>query len=224
MKPILDEVIKRIDEKRILELAKGVIRIPSVTGEEKEVMNYAKNLLHDIGIPMEIFGTEERPIIHASINPDAEKMLVFNGHLDIVPIARPEAWTKEPYEPVVEDGKLYGRGASDMKSSCAVMIHVLEILKDMDLPLSVGVHLVPDEERGATNGSKILVDAIQERTLRRPDYVVIGEQSNLHVRVAERGMFGFQVKFFDPAPRASPGSPSSYLRRLIGHGGFGATR
>lgn len=203
MKPILDEVIKRIDEKRILELAKGVIRIPSVTGEEKEVMNYAKNLLHDIGIPMEIFGTEERPIIHASINPDAEKMLVFNGHLDIVPIARPEAWTKEPYEPVVEDGKLYGRGASDMKSSCAVMIHVLEILKDLDLPLSVGVHLVPDEERGATNGSKILVDAIQERTLRRPDYVVIGEQSNLHVRVAERGMFGFQVKFFGKAAHTS---------------------
>jgi len=195
----LSDALKLVDEKRIIELAKQVIEIPSVSGEEKQVMEHVRKLLLDMGVHVEVLGSDERPIIYACINPEAEKQIIFNGHLDVVPIAKPDAWTKEPWKPILEDGKLYGRGSSDMKSSCATMIHLLEILKDMDLPLSVGVHLVPDEERGATAGSKIVVEKIVAGELRRPDYVVIGEQSNLQVRVAERGMFGYQVKFYGRA-------------------------
>jgi len=75
----------------------------------------------------------------------------------------------------------------------------MEIMRDADPPIGVSVHLVPDEERGAQAGSKILVDKITAGEMRPPDYVVIGEQSNLKVRVAERGMFGFQVKFIGRA-------------------------
>jgi len=198
-KTALSKAFKRIDENRIIELAKQLISVPSVTGQEKAVMHRAKGLLEDAGVPVTFHGGEDRPIIEATLNPGAEKQLIFNGHLDVVPIARPDAWTKKPWDPVLEDGRLYGRGASDMKSSCAVMIHLMELLRDMDLPLSVGVHLVPDEEKGAQYGSKVLVDKIVARKMRRPDYVVIGEQSNLRVRVAERGMFGFQVKFLGRA-------------------------
>ncbi|HUV54131.1 MAG TPA: M20 family metallopeptidase [Candidatus Krumholzibacteriaceae bacterium] len=196
---VLSEALSRIDEARIVELAKELVRVPSVSGEERAVMHRARGLLEEIGVEAEFHGIEERPIISAVVNPGAERLLVFNGHLDVVPIAKQDAWTKAPWDPVLEDGRLYGRGASDMKSSCAVMIHVLEILKEMGLPLSVGVHLVPDEERGATFGSKVLVEKITRGEMRRPDYVVIGEQSNLKVRVAERGMFGFQVKFYGRA-------------------------
>jgi acetylornithine deacetylase/succinyl-diaminopimelate desuccinylase len=196
---VLREALSRVDEARIVELAKELVRVPSVSGEEKAVMRRAKELLEEIGIDVELHGSEDRPIINAVLNLGAERLLVFNGHLDVVPIAKPDAWAKEPWDPVLEDGRLYGRGSSDMKSSCAVMIHVLEILKDMGLPLAVGVHLVPDEERGANFGSKVLVEKINGGEMRRPDYVVIGEQSNLKVRVAERGMFGFQVKFYGRA-------------------------
>ena len=195
----LSSALDLVNEERIIELAEQVIAIPSVSGEEKAVMEHTRRLLEDMGIHVEIHGSEDRPIIYACLNPEAEKQIIFNGHLDVVPIAKPDAWTKDPWKPVIEEGRLYGRGSSDMKSSCAVMIHLLEILKDMDLPISVGVHLVPDEERGAAAGSKILVDKIVAGELRRPDYVVIGEQSNLQVRVAERGMFGFQVKFYGRA-------------------------
>ena len=198
-KTVLEEALSRVDEARIVELAKELVRVPSVSGEEKAVMHRAMELLEEIGIEAEIHGVDERPIINAVLNPDADRLLVFNGHLDVVPIAKPDAWTTEPWNPVLVDGRLYGRGSSDMKSSCAVMIHVMEILKDMGLPLAVGVHLVPDEERGANFGSKVLVEKIKRGEMRRPDYVVIGEQSNLKVRVAERGMFGFQVKFYGRA-------------------------
>ena len=198
-KTALSKALKKIDENRIIELAKELIGVPSVTGQEKAVMHRARGLLEDAGVPVTFHGGEDRPIIEAAINPGAEKQLIFNGHLDVVPIARPDAWTKKPWDPVLENGRLYGRGASDMKSSCAVMIHIMELLSDMDLPLSVGLHLVPDEEKGAQYGSKILVDKIVAGEMRRPDFVVIGEQSNLRVRVAERGMFGFQVKFLGRA-------------------------
>ena len=191
--------MSRVDEARIVELAKELVRVPSVSGEERAVMHRARELLEEIGVEAELYGSEDRPIINAVLNPGAERLLVFNGHLDVVPIAKPDAWTKAPWHPVLEDGRLYGRGSSDMKSSCAVMIHVLGILRDMGLPLAVGVHLVPDEERGANFGSKVLVEKITKGEMRRPDYVVIGEQSNLKVRVAERGMFGFQVKFYGRA-------------------------
>lgn len=195
----LEEALKLVDEKRIIQLASEVIKIPSVTGEEKEVMEYVKKLLLDMGATVEVHGSEERPIVYGCFNPEADKQLIFNGHLDVVPIARPEAWTKDPWTPLVEDGKLYGRGATDMKASCAVMIHLMEIAKQLDLPISIGVHLVPDEEKGAAQGSKILVDKIVAGEVRRPDYVIIGEQSNLQVRVAERGMFGFKIKFYGRA-------------------------
>jgi len=195
----LSDALKLVDEERIIQLAKQVIEIPSVSGEEKTVMEHATKLLQDMEVHVEVYGSEERPIIYACTNPEAEKQIIFNGHLDVVPIAKPDAWSKDPWKPEVEDGKLYGRGSSDMKSSCAVMIHLMEVVKKLDLPISVGVHLVPDEERGAAAGSKIIVEKIVAGELRRPDYVVIGEQSNLQVRVAERGMFGFQVKFYGRA-------------------------
>ncbi|MFC1802918.1 M20 family metallopeptidase [Thermoproteota archaeon] len=195
----LQHALKLVDEKRIIQLSRQVIKIPSVTGEEKTVMEHAKKLLEEKGIHVEVYGSKERPIIYACINPAGDKQLIFNGHLDVVQIAKPDAWSKDPWKPLVEDGKLYGRGASDMKASCAVMIHLLEILKKLDLSIFVGVHLVPDEEKGATAGSKILIDKIVAGKLRRPNYVVIGEQSNLQVRVAERGMFVYQVKFYGRA-------------------------
>jgi acetylornithine deacetylase/succinyl-diaminopimelate desuccinylase len=195
----LKDTLRLVDKERIIDLVKQVIEIPSVTGEEKQVMEHVKKILNKKGIHVQTLGSEERPIVYAYINPDGEKQLIFNGHLDVVQIAKPDAWTKEPWKPIVEDGKIYGRGSSDMKASCAVMIHLLEILQEMNLPLCVGVHLVPDEEKGANAGSKILVEKILNGELRRPDYVVIGEQSNLQVRVAERGMFGYQVKFYGRA-------------------------
>ncbi len=184
-----------IDEGRVVELASELISVPSVTGEERRVMHRAKELLESSGIHVDLYGSEERPVVVGTVNPGAERLLVFNGHLDTVPIAVPEAWTREPFSPVVEEGRLYGRGACDMKSSCALMIHVLEVLSGLDTGLGVSVHLVPDEERGGVRGTGVLLDEMGKGNLRRPSYVVIGEKSNLKVRIAERGSFRFQIRF-----------------------------
>jgi acetylornithine deacetylase/succinyl-diaminopimelate desuccinylase-like protein len=191
----LEKALSMVDEGRIVELARELVRVPSVSGEEKGVAHKAKELLEGTGLPVEMRGAEDRPIVVSTINPQAGRFLAFNGHIDTVPIAVPEAWTRDPYDPIVEENRLYGRGSCDMKSSCGVIIHAMEILKELGVDLSVGAQLVPDEERGGRQGTRLLIDEMDRGLIRKPDFVVIGEKSNLKVRVAERGMFGYQIKF-----------------------------
>jgi succinyl-diaminopimelate desuccinylase len=191
----LEEALSRISREEIVEISKRLIRVPSVTGDERRVIHLARDIIQDLGIETRLLGPEERPILTAIINPNAKSLLVFNGHLDVVPPASLDAWSHVPYDPQLIGNTLTGRGSCDMKSACAVMIHVASIIKELDLPLGVALHLVPDEEKGATYGTKLLLKEVEKGDLRRPDYVVIGEKSNLKLRVAERGSWGFKIRF-----------------------------
>jgi len=193
--PTLDDALSLISKDEILEVSKRLIRVPSVTGDEKQVILLARDIIESLGVATRLHGPDERPILTATINPRAKRLLVFNGHLDTVPVARLDAWETGPYDPQLVGDTLSGRGSCDMKSSCAVMIHVLGIIKETGLPLGVSLHLVPDEEKGAAHGTKLLLDEMSKGNIRRPDYVVIGEKSNLKLRVAERGGWGFKIRF-----------------------------
>jgi acetylornithine deacetylase/succinyl-diaminopimelate desuccinylase family protein len=194
---ILNLALKEIDRDRIVELASELIRIQSPTGEEKEVAARAAGLFSESHIQTSQVGTDERPIVLADLNRDSKPLIVFNGHVDTVPIADRSAWKTDPFEPVLDAGLLYGRGSSDMKASCAVIIHILEILKHYESSLngSIQAQLVPDEEKGAQAGTLLLLDLIRSNKLTRPDYVVIGEKSNLKIRIAERGICRINIKF-----------------------------
>ncbi|MFC1476163.1 M20 family metallopeptidase [Candidatus Zixiibacteriota bacterium] len=83
------------------------------------------------------------------------KTLYFHGHYDVVPGA-----SDEQFCPFVKDGKLYGRGSSDMKSGLAAMIYAIDALRQCDLELNgrIGLLIVPDEETGGALGSQYLAD------------------------------------------------------------------
>src|SRR4030067_2301694 len=123
----LNSAFNHIKPERIVEISKKLIRVPSVTGNERNVVLLAQDIIRDLGIDTKLYGTDERPILTAAINSKSEKQLVFNGHLDTVPTASLDDWSNDPYDPQIIEGKMYGRGSSDMKASCAVMIHILEI-------------------------------------------------------------------------------------------------
>lgn len=193
--PTLNAALTKVSRDEIVELSKRLIRVPSVTGEEKRVVLLARDIIEGLGIETRLLGPEERPILTATINPKAKRLIAFNGHLDVVPPASLEAWSHDPYDPQLVGNTLTGRGSCDMKAACAVMIHVAGIIKEQNLPLGVALHLVPDEEKGATHGTKLLLEEVKKGSLRRPDYVVIGEKSNLKLRIAERGGWSFKIKF-----------------------------
>ena len=84
-----------------------------------------------------------------------KKTLYLHGHYDVVPASE-----DTQFQPYTEDGRLYGRGSSDMKSGLAVMIYALRIIKELEIPLNgrIGLTIVPDEETGGLMGSKYLSD------------------------------------------------------------------
>ncbi|MCO5215308.1 MAG: M20 family metallopeptidase [Thermomicrobiales bacterium] len=191
--------IDRVSKEIIVETARQLISIPSVSGDEYEVMQFVKSWLNERGISyVETANDPKRPNIIATIgNSSAGPLIAMNGHLDVVPISDAAMWMTDPFEGVVsEDGTtLYGRGASDMKSSVGVMLTMLDLFKDASLRGALTVHIVSDEETGAVYGTKYVVGEIEAGRLPRPDYVIVGEGSLFKIRIAERGGLAVRVHF-----------------------------
>src|SRR5262249_11790443 len=85
--------------------------------------------------------------------------LIINGHLDVVPV-KADAWSRDPFDPAVEDGKLYGRGSADMKGGIAAAICALDALASAGQAPACDIvfHLVADEELGGRHGTRVLLD------------------------------------------------------------------
>src|SRR5215212_2157197 len=187
----------RINRNEIVALASRLISIPSTTGEERAVMAEVMRWCSSLDLPFELLESDpDRSNVVVTVGDlSAGPVVVMNGHLDTVPVSDLLAWRTGPYDPTVsEDGrKLFGRGASDMKSSVAVMLHVMEVLKETPLRGGVQAHIVSDEETGGALGTAFLVEEIAAGRLPRPDFCLIGEKSDLKVRNAERGLLGVDV-------------------------------
>jgi len=198
---IIAQAIQKIDREQIIDLLKSLVRIPSVTGEEKALTEWCVQYFKDRGISVQtVQRVPERPNVIPTVGGTKIPHIVLNGHLDTVPIANPEAWTAaEPYKPLVKENRLYGRGAFDMKAGCAAIAYVMTLLQELSQEVefngSVSAQLVSDEETGGDFGTQYLIAQMKEGKLSRPDYVFIGEPSRTKVRNAERGIFQFQIVF-----------------------------
>lgn len=117
--------------------------------------------------------------------PGERPTLVVNGHLDVVP-AIPDAWSHDPFEPVVEDGRLYGRGSADMKGGIAAAVCALDVLERAGVAPACDLvfHLVADEEVGGGLGTAALL----ERGLLRGDACLVPEPTGMQLCIAERGL------------------------------------
>lgn len=189
--------VGRVSRDEIVALASRLISIPSTSGDERAVMEEIFRWCTSVCLPFKVVASDQdRPNVVITLGePAAGPTIVMNGHLDTVPVSDLVAWRTGPYDPTVsEDGKkLFGRGASDMKSSVAVMLHVMELLKDVPLRGSLQAHIVSDEETGGALGTAFILEEIAAGRLRQPDYCLIGEKSDLKVRTAERGLLAVNV-------------------------------
>ncbi|RKP54639.1 succinyl-diaminopimelate desuccinylase [Pararobbsia silviterrae] len=108
------------------------------------------------------------------------KLLVFAGHTDVVPTGPVDAWQSAPFVPTHRDGKLYGRGAADMKTSLAGFVVASEefLAAHPDHAGSIALLLTSDEEGPATDGTVKVVEALKARG-ERLDYCVVGEPTSV---------------------------------------------
>jgi succinyl-diaminopimelate desuccinylase len=112
--------------------------------------------------------------------PGAGRTVVFAGHTDVVPTGPLEQWTSDPFTPSHRDGKLYGRGAADMKTSIAAfVVAVEEFLVDHPEPkLSIALLLTSDEEGPSVDGTVIVCERLKSRG-ERLDYCIVGEPTSV---------------------------------------------
>jgi succinyl-diaminopimelate desuccinylase len=158
-----------------LALAQALIARPSVTPEDAGCLDLIAEHLEPLGFTCERMDSNGVSNLWARRGV-AAPLFVFAGHTDVVPTGPPEQWTSPPFEPVIRDGALWGRGASDMKSSIAAFIEAVRgfVGEHPDHTGSIALLLTSDEEGPATDGTVTAVRALADRG-EKLDYCVVGE-------------------------------------------------
>jgi len=109
-------------------------------------------------------------------------LLCFAGHTDVVPAGDLKQWQSEPFQPEVREGRLFGRGAADMKGSIAAMVTACErfITDNPEYPGSIAFLITSDEESIAVDGTRRVIETLQARN-ESIDYCIVGEPSSNEV-------------------------------------------
>ena len=180
-----------------LELAKELIRFPSITPVDAGVMSFFEKKLKKLGFKTKIITFKDKkhkPVknLYARLGNKGPNFC-YAGHLDVVPPGNLSDWTVNPFKPKVKNGHLIGRGANDMKSSIAAFVSAVSIFltENKNLKGSVSFLITGDEEGDAVNGTKKLVDYLKKKK-EKINFCLVGEPTNPNklgemVKIGRRG-------------------------------------
>ena len=164
-------VLGCVDDEEIVRLASELIRIPSFTTEETPCAEWLANYLTVAGLEVELQEIQpgRKQTIARLRGSAGGRSIMLNGHIDIDPLA--EGWTRDPFTPVVEDGKLFGHGVYNMKAGVAAIIMATLALKRSGVPIRGDV--VVACVAGELNSGIGTIHAIQSGA--RADAAVVAE-------------------------------------------------
>jgi succinyl-diaminopimelate desuccinylase len=162
-----------------LELARALISRRSVTPQDAGCLDLVGQYLEPLGFLCERMDSEGVSNLWAR-RGDAAPLVCLAGHTDVVPTGPLDEWNSDPFEPAIRDGTLYGRGASDMKTSIAAFVTAVSafVRKHPKHAGSIALLLTSDEEGPATHGTVKVVRALEARG-EKPDYCIVGEPTSL---------------------------------------------
>ena len=166
-----------------LQLAKELIRFPSVTPVDAGVMSFLEKKLKQLGFKTKVLEFREKnskPVknLYARLGNKSPNFC-YAGHLDVVPAGNLKDWTVNPFKPSIKKGHLIGRGANDMKSSIAAFVAAISnfIENYSDFKGSISLLITGDEEGVAINGTKKVVEYLKKRK-EKIDFCLVGEPTN----------------------------------------------
>jgi len=181
-----------------LALAQALIRRRSVSPDDAGCMDLIAGRLEPVGFKIEWLDRADTRNIWLRRGKRAP-LFVFLGHTDVVPPGPESGWASPPFDPQLREGRLYGRGAADMKSSIAAFVTACErlIQQHPDHDGSIAVLLTSDEEGPATNGTVKVVETL-EAWQEKIDWCLVGEPSSRHrlgdtIRIGRRGSLYAQM-------------------------------
>ncbi|MCS7129783.1 MAG: ArgE/DapE family deacylase, partial [Candidatus Caldarchaeum sp.] len=207
-----DKVLAQVDKNReeLVEFLRKLVSIPSVTGQEGEVQGFIADFLRErLSVKVDVWepsleelskhpgfvpvsrGYEGRPnVVGVYKGSGGGRSLLFNGHVDVIPVGDESSWKHQPWRAEVKHGVLYGRGASDMKSGLAAYTFALLSVLDAGLRPRGDVILeyTVDEE---LSGNGTLAAILRGY---RADAGISGETSSMNIQPACIGRIWFEIE------------------------------
>ncbi|MCD6488204.1 MAG: M20 family metallopeptidase [Desulfurococcales archaeon] len=212
-------IFKRIDtlKEYYVKVLADMVSIPTVVppGDHyKEFIDYARGVLKEIGLDTSVVEVSRnclekyipemkdypRYIIIGRWGKGKGPVLHFNGHYDVVPPGT--GWKTDPFKPTIINGKLYGRGASDMKGGIVSMLTAIKAIIDSEVEINgtIEISMTPDEEIGGMCGAKYML----EEKITEPDYCIIAEPSGYdRVWIGHKGVVWGEVAVYGKTAHAS---------------------
>ncbi len=197
---------KRAEE--LLALTTKMIQAPSYSGQENLVVDVMKKFCDEhkfTDIHVDRYGN---CICHIKGSKPGPKIL-FDGHMDTVPVPDKTKWDHDPFGAEIVDGRMYGRGTSDMKGALSAMLAAaLYYAEDADYDFPGDIYVAGVVHEECFEG----VAAREISAYVKPDYVIIGEASQLNMKIGQRGRAEIVVEpsVFPPIPPAPQGVNAVY--------------
>jgi succinyl-diaminopimelate desuccinylase len=180
-----------------LQLAKELIKFPTVTPIDAGIMKFLEKKLQTLGFKTKILEFKEKnskPVknLYARLGNKGPNFC-YAGHLDVVPAGNLKDWTVNPFKPSIKKGYLIGRGANDMKSSIAAFVSAVSnfVGNKRKFNGSISLLITGDEEGVAINGTKKVVDYLRKKK-EKIDFCLVGEPTNPNklgemIKIGRRG-------------------------------------
>ena len=187
-----------------LELAQALIRCPSITPADEGALDVLQNALQALGFKchrLKFDGHDSAPVdnLYARLGTSAPNFC-FAGHTDVVPVG--DGWTVDPFKADVVNGRLFGRGAADMKGAIAAFVAaVARYLEENNNPSgSISLLITGDEEGEAVNGTRKVLDWLKDRG-EQIDACLVGEPTNptklgQMIKIGRRGSLNAKLTVF----------------------------
>ena len=197
------------NQKRFLDELFTLLRIPSISSESEHKPDMIRcaerwrELILEAGADKcEVMPAEGNPIVYGEkiIDPKAKTVLVY-GHYDVMPVDPVDLWNTEPFEPVIKDGKIWGRGADDDKGQSFMHAKAFEtMMKTNTLPCNVKFMLEGEEEIGSPSLSKWIVE---NKDLVKADVILVSDTSMIATDVPSittglRGLSYWEIEVTGP--------------------------
>jgi putative selenium metabolism hydrolase len=184
---VMENEIKQITDTELIALCRDMVKESSISGTEKQVVAVVERWMKSLGfdeVNIDKYGSIIGKIQGTGNGP----AVILDGHVDTVDIGDPSLWTHNPFGAEIADGKIYGRGTSDMKGALAAMIYAASRFTEDRLPGDLYVTGTVHEEMFEGVSLDHILDSIPA------DYVIIGEASSLNLKIGQRGRAEICVK------------------------------
>lgn len=182
-----------MERERKIQILKDIVNIDSTNGHEEQVANYLQKLFAEYGIESEKVQYDvDRASLVSEIGSNDGKVLAFSGHMDVVDAGDVSKWKFPPFEATEHEGKIYGRGATDMKSGLAAMVIAMIELHEEKQKLNGKIRLLATvgEEVGELGAEQLTQKGYADDL----DGLIIGEPSGHRIVYAHKGSINYTVK------------------------------